>query len=74
VVGDRDRIDVDLAHALVTGLQAAGFEIHQVLNSDASANLRGHLDVALAEIDTAIRLIRLAAAGLESSGNPLPPS
>jgi len=74
VVGDRERIEVDLAHALVNRLEAAGFELHQALSLDGAAELHQHVTSALAEIDVAIRLIRRAAADFETPGDTAPTS
>jgi len=73
VVGDQERIDDDLAHALVTRLYAAGFELHQGLRWGTNPDVRAHIESALEEIDAAIRLIRLATVGLDNPKD-LPPA
>jgi hypothetical protein len=69
VVGDRERIDIDLAHLLVTRLQAAGFELHRAMGADTAPIREECIILALAEMDVCIRLIRHAAAGFEVDGD-----
>ena len=73
MVGDQERIDVDLAHTLVTRLHAAGLELHQALNEGVTDH-RQHIASALVEIDDAIQLIRRAAVGFEATGGTSPTS
>jgi hypothetical protein len=65
VVGDQERIDVDLAQAVVTRLHAAGLELHQALRWAANPETIGHITSAMDKVDNAIRLVRRATAGLE---------
>lgn len=71
MVGDQDRIDVHLAHHLVTRLQVAGLELHRALDADAAARQKC-ITSALAEMDDVIRLIRHAATGLDVDGDTSP--
>jgi len=67
VVGDRERIDVELAHLLVRRLQAVGFELHRALDADTAA-MPECITSALEEMDVCIQQIRHAAAGFEVDG------
>lgn len=72
MVGDRERIDLELAGGLVERLHAAGLELHRGLACMLSADARIHVEKAIDEIDSAIRMVRHAAAHLETpeEGSP----
>ena len=73
MVGDRERIDADVADALVSRLHAAGLELHRTLDLPLSAEARGHIESAIDEIDRALRVLRVAATNFDipgESGSP----
>jgi len=68
VVGDRERIDADVADALVSRLHAAGLALHRTLDLPLSAEARSHIESAIDEIDGALRVIRVAATNFDTPG------
>jgi len=70
VVGDQEKIDTDVAEALVSRLHAAGLDLHRTLDLPLSAEARGHIESAIDEIDSALRVIRLAATNFDIPGEP----
>jgi hypothetical protein len=66
VVGNRERIDPDVADALVTRLHAGGLELHRARALALSEEARGCIDSAIDELDAAIHLIRLAATNFDN--------
>jgi len=68
VVGGQERIDTDVADTLVTRLHAAGLDLHRVLALPLTDEMRGHIESAVAEIDSAIQVVRRAAMSVESPG------
>jgi hypothetical protein len=73
VVGDRERIETELAEALITRLQSAGLELHRGLALSLGGEARDHIELAIDEIDTVINLVRVAVMGFnlpEDSASP----
>lgn len=70
MVGDRQRIDAEVADALVSRLHAAGIELHGALALPLSAEAQGHVESAIEEIDRAIHLIRVAATDPPKASDP----
>ena len=72
-MGDRERIDTELAEALMTRLHSAGLELHRGLALPLGGEARDHIELAIDEIDAAINLVRVAVMGFnlpEDSGSP----
>jgi len=68
VVGDRERIDAEVGDLLVNRLFAAGLALHGALGALAANpndRARDRIESALGEIDAAIQVIRVAAAGFD---------
>ena len=61
MVGDRERIDVELADALVARLHTAGLQLHEGLALAESTVVQDHIRSAIDEIDSMIRIVRLAS-------------
>jgi hypothetical protein len=59
VVGDRVRVDTELAEALITRLHSAGLELHRGRTLPLGGEARDHIELAIHEIDTGINLARL---------------
>jgi hypothetical protein len=72
VVGDRERIDLELAGALVERLHAAGLELHRGLACALSPEARSHIETAIDEMDRAIRRVRHAAVGFDTPEDSSP--
>jgi len=68
VVGDQEKIDTDVAEALVSRLHAAGLDLHRTLDLPLSAEARSHIESAIDEIDGALRVIRVAATNFDTPG------
>ena len=72
-MGDRERIDTELAEALMTRLHSAGLELHRGLALPLGGEARDHIELAIDEIDAAINLVRVAVMGFnlpEDSASP----
>ena len=72
-MGDRERIDTELAEALMTRLHSAGLELHRGLALPLGGEARDHIELAIDEIDAAINLVRVAVMGFnlpEDSTSP----
>jgi len=70
VVGDRERIDSEVADALVAQLYGAGLALHKALALPLDPDGRDLVESALDKLDEAIRVVGLAALGLDPSGEP----
>ena len=68
MVGGRERIDAEVAEALMTRLHAAGLELHRALALALSAEARSRIESAIDNIDHAIHVIHFAALGFDSRG------
>ena len=72
-MGDRERIDTELAEALMTRLHSAGLELHRGLALPLGGEARDRIELAIDEIDAAINLVRVAVMGFnlpEDSTSP----
>ena len=72
-MGDRERIDTELAEALMTRLHSAGLELHRGLALPLGGEARDRIELAIDEIDAAINLVRVAVMGFnlpEDSASP----
>ena len=67
VVGDQERIDVDLAQSLVIRLRVAAVELHASVALPLTEAARGHIETTIAELDALVKVIQRAAFGLGSS-------
>ena len=74
MVGGRERIDADVADALVNRLHAAGMELHRALDLALSAEARCRIESAIDEVDGAIRVIRVAVTNFDVSGESESPT
>ena len=73
MVGDRERIDTELAETLMTRLHSAGLELHRGLALPLGGEARDRIELAIDEIDAAINLVRVAVMGFnlpEDSASP----
>ena len=72
-MGDRERIDTELAETLMTRLHSAGLELHRGLALPLGGEARDRIELAIDEIDAAINLVRVAVMGFnlpEDSASP----
>ena len=74
MVGGRERIDADVADALVNRLHAAGMDLHRALDLALSTEARCRIESAIDEIDSAIRVIRVAVTNFDVSGESESPT
>lgn len=74
MVGDRERIDADVADALTTRLLAAGIELHRALALPLSSEARVRIESAIDQIDGALHAVRVAAMGFDLPGESGSPS
>jgi signal transduction histidine kinase len=65
MVGDRQRIDGEVADELVTRLHAAGIELHRALALRLSEEAQNRIKSAIEEIQGAINIVRAAAIDLD---------
>lgn len=74
MVGDRERIDSEVAEALMRRLHAAGLELHRALEMAQSAEAQSCIEKAIDDIDRAIGVLRLAAIGFGPEEDASSPS